>query len=228
MSRRTSVARRGAMGPHAGPGRHAGWAAALAMGFALVGVSALEAQQGDATTPPPPETDTVQLVFDREVFRYPSHARRNPFRPLSAGDVGPSFEELVLLGTIVTDAPSDGVALVGVRGGGDRANPGETHRLRVGQSIGNSWIRQIHQRHIVVDVVAFGLAERRVLEVQRTEPQADGEEEDVGAPPTQGDTTTPPPDTIPPPGGTGGGDAGAGGSGTGADQDVGSNGNGGT
>lgn len=213
----------------------------LATALILGAIAApLGAQQGDQQgdqqeerTQDPPRAvgaDTLQLVFEREIFTYPSHARRNPFRPLTTQDAGPRFENLALLGIISSPDLNGSIALIGIRGGtGAGAGQGGvaavTHRLREGQVIGNVRIIEIRPREVVVEVEDFGLRERRIMEIVRTAPEArDAPGSDP--PPAQGDTTTPPPDTVPPPGGSGGGNAGAGGSGTGTGGSAGSNGTG--
>jgi len=171
--------------------------------------------------------DTVQLVFEREVFSYPAFQRRNPFRPLTGpGDAGPRFEDLILLGAIVSADPAQSVALLGTRGSGPGA--GEvTHRLRAGQMIGNTRIVEVRPREVVVDVQEFGLQERRVLQLVRTAPEAQGGTGDISTP-VEGDTTTASPDSVVTDGGDQGRGSDTGASGGPSDGDVGSNGNGGT
>ncbi len=145
----------------------------LLTAFVVVPAS-LEARQdpGEPEPPPPADAaDTVQLVFEREVFTYPSHVRRNPFRPLTGvGDSGPRFEELSLLGVIVSADPGSSVALLGVAGA---QTPGAgTQRLRVGQRLGNVRVLEIRPREIVVEVEEFGLRERVTMQLRRTAPEA--------------------------------------------------------
>lgn len=211
---------------------------------AIVCSPAVAAQQTEA---PPPDAqslqeDTVQLVFEREVFSYPSHARRNPFRQLTGvGDMGPRFEQLSLLGVIVSSAPGGSVALLGVAGAEQASE--RTQRLRVGDRLGNVRVLAIRPREIDVEVEEFGLRERATMQLRRSAPQASpGEPEDIDVPseaeagddgdgepsPTQGDTITPPPDTMSSADDGSGGDADTGGSGAGSDDSVGLNGKGGT
>ena len=136
----------------------------------------LDARQDapDPQAPLPEDPDTVQLVFEREVFNYPSHVRRNPFRPLTGvSDAGPRFEELRLLGVIVSSEPGGSVALVGVAG---TTEPGAaTQRLRVGQTLGNIRVLEIRPREMDVEVEEFGLRERVTMRLQRTAPEAAGD-----------------------------------------------------
>ena len=113
------------------------------------------------------------LVFEREVFAYPEFARRNPFRPLvSDDDSGPRFEELRLLGVVLSPNPDVSVALIGVgtdsftpeAAGGDQY---QTCRVRRGMVLGNTRILEIQRMRVIVEVEEFGLTEQRELELQR-------------------------------------------------------------
>lgn len=140
------------------------------LAFALVpaGVAAQE-----QSPPPAQDQDTTDLVFQREVFTYPQFERRNPFEPLvGAGDGGPRFEELALLGIILSPQPPLSVALVatGVQfteGGGVTGQNIETYRIREGETLGNSRILEIQRDRVIVEVTEFGLTEQRVLELRR-------------------------------------------------------------
>lgn len=129
-----------------------------------------------AQNPPPPRTqppDTGTLVFEREVFVYPSYARRDPFRPLLRGlDSGPRFEEVTLTGILYSPNPSMAIAVLaprrqegveaGQRGTGQRA-----FRLRKGDTLGNFRILEIRPNRVVVEVDEFGLKEQRIMELRR-------------------------------------------------------------
>lgn len=153
------------------------------------GVEAQQAPPGGAGA----SSDTVELIFEREVFEYPAFQRRNPFRPLTGDDAGPRFEELALLGVILSGDGAASVALLGPRGA---AEGSRNWRVREGDVLGNVRVLAIRQRDILVEVDEFGIRESRVLELRRTEPQAEGEgaspegvdepEEDTPAPPPGG------------------------------------------
>jgi hypothetical protein len=142
------------------------------------------AQQG---APPQAAADTFQLVFEREVFSYPSFQRRNPFAPITAETAGPRFEDLELQMVIVFEDGGGSVATLAVRGGQQRAGA-RSYRVREGDVLGNVRVVAIRLREIVVDVDEFGGRERRVLELRRSEPEA---RVDDAAP-----DTVPPPDTT--------------------------------
>ena len=120
--------------------------------------------------PEPVQTDSVSLVFEREVFFYPQYERRDPFAPLtSAEDVGPRFEGLRLFSVIHAPDPAASVALLGPRGSGQGEGPGDgqMYRVRRGDHLGNIRILQIQETRIVVEVEEFGMREQRIMELQR-------------------------------------------------------------
>ena len=135
------------------------FAAAAIGALVLVAPEALAAQ--DPPPPPQPPTDT-ELVFEREVFSYPSFTRRNPFRPLSIDeDGGPRFESLSLVGIIYSSDPDASVAVVSTGGvsvnedGTTSPVDGDAYHLKVGASIGNTTIREIHRDRVEVTVTEF-------------------------------------------------------------------------
>lgn len=172
-------------------------------GLVLAGVVALagcevppEASAQGATgqpqaAPPATSADTVQLVFEREVFLYPTFQRRNPFSPLTDDTDGPRFEEVELQMVILVEGGAGSVATLAIRGSGGQQAGGRTFRVREGDVLGNMRIRTIRLREIIVDVDEFGQRDTRVLELRRQEPEATGS-----------DTIPDPPPTGPGPGGT--------------------------
>ena len=138
----------------------------------LMAVLALLPAAASAQQPPPP--DSMDLVFEREVFSYPGSQRRDPFiRVVSGSEGGPRFEELMLIGLIFSPNPDLSVALFGPRGGGDQGQPAgqqrsrRTFRGRRGDQIGNVRILEIQQTRVVVEVEDFGLTEQRIMELPR-------------------------------------------------------------
>ncbi len=126
-------------------------------------------QAQDPPTPPAPPVET-ELVGFREVFQYPAFERRNPFRPIGVGDEGePRYEELSLIGVIFDEDPTASVAMVSTGGvavdevGTVTAVPGDAYNLKVGYTIGNTTIREIHRDRVVVDVEEFGISDRRTM-----------------------------------------------------------------
>ena len=123
----------------------------------------------NAQQPPPP--DSAALVFEREVFSYPTFERRNPFvRVLSGSEGGPRFEELQLNGVIFSPNPDLSMALFGPRGGGEEAGQQRARRAfraRRGDQLGNVRILEIQMTYVVVEVEEFGMTEQRIMELQR-------------------------------------------------------------
>ena len=122
-----------------------------------------------AQAPPGPPQEPTELVFEREVFDYPTFERRNPFRPL-VGDTGsgPRFEQIRLRGIIWSTDPAGSVALFQASAAGGAANaPAASRRLRRGETWGNMRVVEIQRDLVVVDVEEFGLTERRTLELTR-------------------------------------------------------------
>lgn len=136
--------------------------------FAVLGCSLLPAVV-EAQDPPPQAPDPgPELVFEREVFEYPSFPRSNPFVPLSAF-AGPRYEQLTLTGIIWDTDPTFSVAVVTTGAvtvapdGTVSVAPGEAYNAKVGQRIGNTTIREIQRDRVVVDVEEFGLTDRRTM-----------------------------------------------------------------
>lgn len=147
-------------------------APALLVLIALAGMSdVLEAQD---PPPAPDEEPPTELVFEREVFQYPTFQRRNPFLPLDAtNDGGPRFEQLRLMGIIHSEVAGESVAILGtsqVNVSADGANAtvspgGQGFYLKVGQSIGNTRIVEIRRDQVVVEFEEFGLTEQRIMQL---------------------------------------------------------------
>jgi hypothetical protein len=144
---------------------HRVWTVTLATMACLVFPGVVRAQ--DPPTAPQPEPE---LVFEREVFDYPSFPRSNPFLPLSASDQGgPRYEQLALTGIIWDPDPTYSVAVVTTGAvavapdGTVTVATGAAYNAKVGQRIGNTTIREIQRDRVVVDVEEFGLTDRRTM-----------------------------------------------------------------
>ena len=125
----------------------------------LASVGGQEGQQGQAGPPRPAAAD---LVFEREVFQYPSFERRNPFRELVGEGSGPRFESMRLRGIIfVSTDPSQSMILMAA---GSAEQPQSRH-MRVGEQWGNVRILEIRRNEIVVAVEEFGMTEQRIMQL---------------------------------------------------------------
>lgn len=167
----------------------------LAMGTMAAAPGPVGAQQpADSVTDTAAasEADSLQLVFEREVFNYPQYERRNPFQPLTGSDVsGPRFEDMVLLGVVLQPNPQESVAVLGARPPGATSDepPSRTYRVRVGESLGNMRMIEIGQREVLFEVGDFGVSETRSLSLRRPPPASSVPPFGTGAGP---DTTSAP------------------------------------
>ena len=149
----------------------------ITLGLGLLAGAILLPAGVRAQEPPPDSTSrrpATELVFEREVFGYPSFERRNPFRPLTSGDQGgPRFELLRVVGIIFSERASESVAVLGtstVEYSEDAATvtvqPGVSWYLKVGQSVGNIRIVEIRREQVVVEVAEFGQTEQKIMQLQ--------------------------------------------------------------
>lgn len=128
--------------------------------LALVLATAVAASAQDAASAPP-DTATVQLVYEREVFSYEDRSRRDPFRPLTDGDaIGPRYEDLTLQGVIYSTGRGQSLALIGDA-------TGRVYRVRVGDRVGNSRVLEIGPLRVVLAVENFGVVRHAMLELQQ-------------------------------------------------------------
>lgn len=142
-----------------------------------IGASPAVAQDDGQDPPPPPNAPpTTELVFEREVFVYPSFQRRNPFARLSSNAAGgPRFEQIALRTIIYSTDAANSLAIFNAGGnpqagaGGDIAavDFGVTRRLRVGQGWGNMRIVEIQRDRVIVSVEEYGLTERHTMMIPR-------------------------------------------------------------
>jgi len=108
-------------------------------------------------------------VFEREVFQYPAFQRRNPFIPLEGAQGGIRFEQLSLIGIMFSPDPTASVAVLSTGGvqiaddGTLSPVEGDAYNVKVGQTIGNTTIREIQRDRVIVDVSEFGLTDRRTM-----------------------------------------------------------------
>ena len=153
---------------------------ALIWAFVAValGSTGLAAQDTPPPTPPPAEPPT-QLVFEREVFNYPSFDRRNPFSPLSSNSAGgPRFEQIQLRTIIYSSNPDLSLAVFSTGGGASLEALAEgtaelsvedmvTQRLRRGQVWGNMRVAEIQRDRVIVVVEEFGRSETHEMMIPR-------------------------------------------------------------
>lgn len=143
---------------------------ALLAVFASAGAAAAEAQDPRGQPQAPAPAPDTELVFEREVFDYPSFTRRNPFEPLlGPGGGGPRFEQLSLIGIMYSPDPSASVAVLSTGGvqvaedGTMSPVDGDAYYLKVGDRIGNTTVVEIRRDAVIVDVEVFDSIERETM-----------------------------------------------------------------
>lgn len=125
--------------------------------LALVLAAPAAAQQAPAR--PVSNTSEPKLVFEREVFQYAGHTRRDPFRPLTAKSSGPLFTDLTLHMILYSEDPGSSVVAVS-----DAAK--KHYRLRRGDSVGNATVIDIGPTRVVFSVLDFGIRRQEVLDLK--------------------------------------------------------------
>ena len=143
--------------------------ALLAASVALLPAAVTAQEPQTPPTPPPGPQPEPELIFEREVFRYPAFTRRNPFIPLEGADGEVRYEQLNLIGIMFDPDPTRSVAVLST--GGVTVNEdgtlspieGDAYNAKVGQRIGNTTIREIQRDRVIVDVEEFGLTDRRTM-----------------------------------------------------------------
>ena len=140
------------------------------------------ASEAMAQDPPPPDTATApptELVFQREIFTYPTFDRRNPFIRVSSNSAGGPRFELISLRTIIHSTNPDlSIAIFSTGGGAQQASADgepveleiedmETRRLRRGQRWGNMRVQEIQRDRVIVVVEEFGITRTHEMLIPR-------------------------------------------------------------
>jgi len=112
-----------------------------------------------AATAPADSAAEPRLVFDREVFSYSTGGRRDPFRPLTASDDGPLFDELSVRMIVFAQDPRESLVLV-------QDVTGKVYRLRRGERVGNASVVDIGRSRVLFSVNEFGVYRQGVLELK--------------------------------------------------------------
>ncbi len=110
------------------------------------------------------QSSEQDAIYRREVFVYPSDARRNPFVSLIGPDVdsGPLFGDLDLMGIIFGGSAGSVATVI------DRASE-KRYRVRRGDSIGNARVVEIRPDAVVFQVTEFGVTRSETLRIRRGE-----------------------------------------------------------
>ena len=138
--------------------------AALIVLFAP-GLIAQEVEQDLAT-----EVDAAQTApaLERETFSYVAGGRRDPFRPLEAGDeIGPRFEDLELSGIIYS--PDEGSLVVLV----DRSTQ-RRYRVWEGDMVGGAQLLDVTPNEAIFVVTVFGVSRQETLRLKNMDKEQGG------------------------------------------------------
>ena len=128
----------------------------------------MSAQEGQVTQQAQAQTGAtalsaardIELVFEREVFRYPGASRRDPFKSLAdEQSLGPLFDDLKLRMIIHSPLPNQSVALLA-----DGSQ--KIYRLRRGDMIGNATVIDITATKVTFTVDDFGNRRQEVLDIK--------------------------------------------------------------
>lgn len=105
-------------------------------------------------------TPEVKLIFDREVFSYPTGNRRDPFKPLTGREgMGPLFKDLHLRMIIASRDPAQSVGLL-------TDSNMKIYRVHRGDVVGSARVLEITATRIVFSVNEFGITRTEVLDLK--------------------------------------------------------------
>ncbi|MFQ5689652.1 MAG: hypothetical protein ACE5HQ_05215 [Gemmatimonadota bacterium] len=137
------------------------WRKALVAGLTLILAGAPSARAQEAGSALPDST----AGYEREMFTYPGQGRRDPFRPLTAGErIGPRFEDLQLNGVLYSPAVGSVATLTDQK-------TGKRYRAREGDSLGEIRVVEIRRDSVVFLITSFGINRREVLRVKKDKEQ---------------------------------------------------------
>jgi len=111
-------------------------------------------------------TTTASTVYEREVFDYPSMGRRDPFRPLNAGEqIGPRFEDLRVSGVLFNSQIGSVATLT------DEQH-GRRYRVREGDTLGEVRVVAIRRHEVDFLISSFGVSRQETLRVKKDKESA--------------------------------------------------------
>ena len=106
-------------------------------------------------------TTGASAVYEREVFDYPSMGRRDPFRPLNAGEqIGPRFEDLRVSGVLFNPQIGSVATLM------DEQH-GRRYRVREGDTLGDVRVVAIRLDEVDFLITSFGVSRQETLRVKQ-------------------------------------------------------------
>lgn len=100
------------------------------------------------------------VVFNREVFAYPSAGRRDPFASLiTSGDIRPLLADLEVVAIIYDATGRSSVATL------KDVSTNEIYRVRVGSVFGRMRVTAIRQREVSLAIDEFGFTRQETLAI---------------------------------------------------------------
>lgn len=136
--------------------------AVLALGLAPALASAQANNRRRVNVP----TDGVKrdssgaVIFNREVYNYPSSGRRDPFSSLiETGDIRPMLQDLEIVAITLAPSPAQSIATL------KDVSSNEIYRVRVGSVFGRMRVVAIRQRDVVVAIDEFGNTRQETLSI---------------------------------------------------------------
>ncbi len=100
------------------------------------------------------------VIFNREVFSYPSGGRRDPFSSLiETGDIRPMLADLEIVA--ITLSTNERMSIATLK---DKSSD-EIYRVRVGSVFGRMRVVAIRQREVVVAIDEFGNTRQETLSI---------------------------------------------------------------
>lgn len=142
--------------------------ALVAVALLLLFAPDLKAQEAEQD--PVTEVDRAQTAptLEREAFSYVAGGRRDPFRPLEAGDeLGPRFEDLELSGILYSPEAGSVVVLV------DRSTQ-RRYRVWEGDIVGGAQLLDVTPDEAIFVVTVFGVTRQETLRLKNPDKEQGG------------------------------------------------------
>lgn len=136
--------------------------AVLALGLvpALASAQANNRRRVNVPTDGVKRDSSGAVIFNREVYNYPSSGRRDPFSSLiETGDIRPMLQDLEIVA--ITLAPSAGQSIATLKD----VSSNEIYRVRVGSVFGRLRVVAIRQRDVVLAIDEFGNTRQETLSI---------------------------------------------------------------
>ena len=99
-----------------------------------------------------------ELTFQREVYTYPGHGRRDPFLSLlKSGDLRPLLTDLKLVTVLYDPTGRNSVAIM------RDVTTKDQYRVKLGQQLGRMRVAQIQPKQVVFTIEEFGYSRQETL-----------------------------------------------------------------